>query len=155
MPAFLLWTLRDVALCWRQAIAGAFLLVAAAQPASALTIPIIVDSPADVVNALDGLCTPREALLAAASGSLGGGAAGECGGSLGDAEIGFATSAAFPANAVITLGNAGGALPDIVNKVHIFGPITIDAGSIGDSDLQPGFAVVGEQRKRRRRRARQ
>lgn len=120
----------------RKALVAVLLFACVVQPAFALPIPITVNSPADIINGNDGFCTLREALLSAATpGTPSGPAAGECGSSNGDTEIVFATSEAFPINAVITLSNANGALPGIGNKVLITGPITIDAGGIGGSGI--------------------
>ncbi len=128
--------------CRSGVIAAACVFVSLAH---AIPVVIVVNSGSDIVNAGDGLCTLREALISAASasGTPSGNVANECDGSYGETEIVFSPSGGFPVNASIVLSLTNGALPDIVNKVTISGPITIDGSSATSATRLLSVAVGG------------
>ena len=94
---------------------GAFALILAAS-ASATTIT--VTSASDAANGADGVCTLREALLAASTNTASGGAAGEC-----------AAGQAAPTVDVIAFAIPGAGVKTIAPTAAfaaISGPVTID-----------------------------
>jgi CSLREA domain-containing protein len=76
---------------------------------------IVVNTNADVINAGDGLCSLREAILAANTDTASGPGAGECAAGSGADMIGFA------ANYTITLAPAFGQLPNVTSQITVNG----------------------------------
>jgi CSLREA domain-containing protein len=116
------------------AIAVLFALIAgAAYVTPAHAAGIVVNTAGDSVNANDGLCSLREAIIAANTNTASGPGAGECAAGFGADTISFA------GNYTITLAPALGQLPDVTSQITVNG--NGRANTVIQADANPNTAT--------------